>query len=250
MAAPPTVFIVCSDQARNGKTLLARVLVDFLLMEGRDPFCFDLGHPEPALRLFFPGRTAYLDFAQAEGQAQVFDTLLNRAGRDYVIDIPAQHLALFCEQASARNFQTQAEEKGFRTAVLYVVDREERSLQTAVAVEEVLLPDIFVPVANRLVGSALPQGRAGPGAGHGKDGRRPPRRGGQPALLAARLHAGGPVQRAGAAAHQSQELPARPDFRHAGLRTGAQPAGAARNQPVTKGGFESSRFLPRLQAKD
>lgn len=162
MAAPPTVFIVCSDQARNGKTLLARVLVDFLLLEGRDPFCFDLGHPEPSLRLFFPGRTGYVDFAQEEGQKQVFDTLLTRAGRDYVIDLPAQHLALFCEQASARNFQTQAEEKGFRTAVLYVVDREERSLQTAVAVEEVLLPDIFVPVANRLVGSALPAGVPGP----------------------------------------------------------------------------------------
>lgn len=162
MAAPPTVFIVCSDQARNGKTLLARVLVDFLLMEGRDPFCFDLGHPEPSLRLFFPGRTAYLDFGQEEGQAQVFDTLINRAGRDYVIDLPAHHLALFCEQASARTFQTHAEEKGFRTAVLYVVDREERSLQTAVAVEEVLLPDIFVPVANRMVGSALPQGVPGP----------------------------------------------------------------------------------------
>lgn len=162
MAAPPTVFLVCSDQARNGKTLLARVLVDFLLMEGRDPFCFDLGYPEPALRLFFPGRTAYLDFSQPEGQAQVFDTLINRAGRDYVIDLPAPQLALFCEQASSRNFQTSAEEKGFRTAVLYVVDREERSLQTAVAVEEVLLPDIFVPVANRMVGSALPAGVPGP----------------------------------------------------------------------------------------
>jgi hypothetical protein len=162
MAAPPTVFIICSDQARNGKTLLARVLVDFLLMEGRDPFCFDLGHPEPALRPFFPGRTALIDFLQADGQAQVFDTLLNRAGRDYVIDLPAQHLALFCEQANARTLQARAEERDFRTAVIYVVDREDRSLQTAVAVEEVLLPDIFVPVANRLVGSALPPGVPGP----------------------------------------------------------------------------------------
>lgn len=162
MAVPSMVFIVCSDQARNGKTLLARVLVDFLLMEGRDPFCFDLGHPQAALRQFFPGRTALVDFAKAEGQAKVFDTILARAGRDYVIDLPTQHLALFCELAGTMDFPARMKDKDFRTAVLYVVDREENSLQAAVAVEEVLLPDIFVPVANRFVGSALPDGVSGP----------------------------------------------------------------------------------------
>lgn len=156
------VFIVCSDQSRNGKTLLARVLVDFLLMEGRDPFCFDLGFPEAALRPFFPGRTALVDFAQAEGQAKVFDTILARAGRDYVIDLPAQHLALFCDLAGNMDFPAKMQGKDFCTAVLYVVDRDENSLRTAVAVEEVLLPDIFVPVANRFAGSALPDGVSGP----------------------------------------------------------------------------------------
>jgi hypothetical protein len=156
------VFSICSDQARNGKTLLARVLVDFLLMEGRDPFCFDLGHPEGALRAYFPGRTALVDFAMPEGQARVFDTILARSGRDYVIDLPAQHLARFCETAGGDAFPAKAREKEFRLATLFIVDREERSLTTAAAVEEILLPDIFVPVANRFVGSALPDGVPGP----------------------------------------------------------------------------------------
>ena len=38
MASHFAVHIVCSDRHRNGKTLLARVLVDFLLLDGRDPF--------------------------------------------------------------------------------------------------------------------------------------------------------------------------------------------------------------------
>lgn len=162
MATPATVFIVCSDQARNGKTLLARVLVDFLLMEGRDPFCFDLGHPTGALRAYFPGRTALVDFTQAEGQAKVFDTILTRAGRDYVIDVPAQHLARFCELAGARKFPAALQAKEFRTAALFIVDREEKSLQSAITVEEILVPDLFVPVANRFIGSALPDGVPGP----------------------------------------------------------------------------------------
>lgn len=162
MAAPATVFIVCSDQARNGKTLLARVLVDFLLMEGRDPFCFDLAHPTGALRAYFPGRTALVDFTQADGQAKVFDTILTRAGRDYVIDVPAIHLARFCELAGARKFPASLQAKDFRTAALFIVDREEKSLRTAITVEEILVPDLFVPVANRFIGSALPDGVPGP----------------------------------------------------------------------------------------
>jgi hypothetical protein len=162
MPAPPTVFIICSDQVRNGKTLLSRVLIDFLLLEGHDPFCFDLSHPEGALRAFFPGRTSLIDFTQPDSRAKVFDTMLSRSGRDYVIDVPAQQLAMFCETAAGDDFVTLAHRKDFRVAVLYIVDRDEKSLGTAVAVEELLEPDIFVPVANRLVGSALPDGVPGP----------------------------------------------------------------------------------------
>lgn len=162
MPAPPTVFIICSDQVRNGKTLLSRVLIDFLLLEGHDPFCFDLSHPEGALRAFFPGRTSLIDFAQPESRAKVFDTILSRSGRDYVIDVPAQLLAMVCEAAAGDDFVARAREKDYRIAVLYIVDRDEKSLGTAVAVEELLQPDIFVPVANRLVGSALPDGVPGP----------------------------------------------------------------------------------------
>lgn len=162
MASSPLIAIVCSDRHRNGKTMLARVLVDFLLLEGRDPYCLDLSHPEGALRAFFPGRTALVDFAQVSGQMKVFDTILAGPGRDYVIDLPAQELARFCEVTGGLDFRKAAHEAGFRIAVLFVIDAGEDSLKTAAAVEDILLPDIFVPVANRFVGSALPDGVPGP----------------------------------------------------------------------------------------
>jgi hypothetical protein len=162
MPALPTVFIICSDQVRNGKTLLSRVLVDFLLLEGHDPFCFDLAHPEGTLRTFFPGRTSLVDFALPENRTKVFHTTVRLSGRDYVIDVPAQHLASFCETASGDGFIARAHAKDFRVAVLYIVDRDDKSLNTAMAVEELLQPDIIVPVKNRFVGSALPDGVPGP----------------------------------------------------------------------------------------
>jgi len=162
MSAPSTIYIVCSDRGRNGKTLLARVLVDHLLIAERDPFCFDLGAPEGALRAYFPGRTALIDMAADASRAKLFDLLLARAGRDYVIDVPSTQLARFCETAGEVSLPEAARARGFRLCVLFVVDRDPASLKTAVAIEEMLQPDLLVPVANRFVGTSLPDGVPGP----------------------------------------------------------------------------------------
>ena len=162
MPAPATIYIVCSDRGRNGKTLLARVLVDHLLIDERDPFCFDLGAPGGSLRNFFPGRTALIDIGDGQGRAKLFDILLARAGRDYVIDVPGALLTRFCEAAGAVSFPEAARGKGFRICVLYVVDRDPLSLKTAMAVEDMLQPDLLVPVINRFVGTSLPDGVPGP----------------------------------------------------------------------------------------
>lgn len=162
MSAPSTIYIVCSDRGRNGKTLLARVLVDHLLIAERDPFCFDLGAPEGALRAYFPGRTALIDMADEKSRARLFDILLARAGRDYVIDVPSTQLARFCEASGAVSLPEAARRMGFRLCVLFVVDRDPASLKTAVALEDMLQPDLLVPVVNRFVGSSLPEGVPGP----------------------------------------------------------------------------------------
>ncbi|PZF78313.1 hypothetical protein DK847_00345 [Aestuariivirga litoralis] len=162
MPAPPTIYIVCSDRGRNGKTLLARILVDHLLIAERDPFCFDLSAPEGALRAYFPGRTALIDMHEAKGREKLFDILLSRAGRDYVIDVPSAQLARFLEAAGEARLHEEAAARGFRLCVLFVVDRDPASLKTAVALEEMLQPDMLVPVVNRFVGTSLPEGVPGP----------------------------------------------------------------------------------------
>src|SRR3954467_6027817 len=113
MALLPTIFIVCSDRSRNGKTLLARVLVDHLLIEERDPFCFDLNVPDPTLRAYFPGRTALIDFSGEESRTKFFDTVLARGGRDYVIDVGTAQLTQLCAAMNARNFAKAARDKHF-----------------------------------------------------------------------------------------------------------------------------------------
>lgn len=160
MSAVPAIHIVCSDRHRNGKTLLARVLVDFLLMEGNDPFVLDADAPEGPLRAAFPGRTALVDLADIRGQMKLFDTILGSPGRDYVIDLPATATGQFCAAAAGLGFMAEARKLGFASVVFFVVDKDPESAAAARHVETILKPDLFVPVRNAALGSAW---RAGPG---------------------------------------------------------------------------------------
>lgn len=155
MARAPLIHIVCSDRHRNGKTLLARVLVDYLMLDGRDPFVIDADHPEGPLRAYFPGRTALVDFDHMPGRMKLFDTILAAPGRDYVIDLPALQRDNFFDAMVALRFIDEARKGGFRFIVLFIVDRDEDSLKHADAVARQARPDLMAYVRNQQLGSAL-----------------------------------------------------------------------------------------------
>ena len=160
MATRPTVHITCSDQHRNGKTLLARLLVDFLMLDGRDPFIVDTDVPEGPLRSYFPGRTTIADFAAIKGQMKLFDTILAAPGRDYVIDLPARHTGNFFATARDLDFFAECQKAGFRVFLFFVVDASFASLKAARAMSEEKGVDLFVPVRNMFVRSHWPEDEA------------------------------------------------------------------------------------------
>jgi len=156
VADKPTVYIVCSDANRNGKTLLSRLLIDYLLLDNKDPFAIDTDAPEGPLRQLFPGRTLLADFARTEGQIKVFDTILASPGRDYVIDLPVRHMLPFFKAMKDIDFLKELKERGFRIMVFYVVDRTLASLRQAHETREIPGIDLFVPVRNDNVGTIWP----------------------------------------------------------------------------------------------
>jgi hypothetical protein len=157
VAYTPTVYITVSDQHRNGKTLLARLLADYLLLDGRDPFMIDTDFPDGPLRNFFPGRTVLADFAAMPGQMKLFDTIIASPGRDYVIDLPARHSDGFFQAVAELNFFEELKKLGFRIIVFYIVDRQAASLRSAKAIQSFPNVDLFVPVENQHVGSFWPK---------------------------------------------------------------------------------------------
>ena len=158
MASAPTVYIVASDQSRNGKTLLARLLADYLLLDGKDPFLIDTDAPEGPLRHFFPGRTALADFEKIQGRMKAFDTIISAPGRDYVVDLPQRHMLEFFIAVRELDFFAAAKAAGFRVIVFFIVDRATSSLRAAKDVYGEKGIDLFVAVKNEYVGSAWPPG--------------------------------------------------------------------------------------------
>jgi hypothetical protein len=157
----PTVYITASDQHRNGKTLLARLLADYLMLDGFDPFMIDTDAPDGPLRNYFPGRTALADFSQMQGQMKLFDTILASPGRDYVVDLPARHLDGFFKAVYELNFFSELKSAGFRILVFYIVDRAPASLKAARLLQEFPGIDVFIPVHNEFVGTSWPQSERG-----------------------------------------------------------------------------------------
>ncbi len=156
MAEKPTLYIVASDANRNGKTLLARLIVDYLLLDGKDPFAIDTDAPDGPLRNFFPGRTLLADFEKTQGQMKVFDTIMASPGRHYIIDLPQRHMHPFFQSARELGFFQAARDLGFRTVVFYVVDRATASLRAAREIYDTPGLDLFVAVRNEHVGSSWP----------------------------------------------------------------------------------------------
>jgi hypothetical protein len=157
MAVHPTIYIVASDQHRNGKTLLARLLVDYLMLDGHDPFIIDTDAPDGPLRNYFPGRTALADFAAIKGQMKLFDTILAAPGRDYVIDLPVRHTENFFAAERDLGFFSACHAAGFRVFLFFVVDQSLVSLKAAKLAQRYPGLDLFVPVRNMMVRSAWPE---------------------------------------------------------------------------------------------
>ena len=148
----PKIHVVCSDQARNGKTLLARLIADDLTLVGREPAVFDAECPLGGIRAYLPERTRLVDLSRTSGQMAMIDTMLGNAPRDYVIDLSCRLLADTFVLFEQIDFISEARKAGFVVIVLYIVDRPFSSLRLARQIYHGGQLDRFVPVRNDAVG--------------------------------------------------------------------------------------------------
>ena len=87
MSFRSSITIVASPRPRVGKTLLARLLADFHLHEGRSVAAFDLNVGERTLVQFLPEKTTIATIRDINGQMALFDRLIADEDTSKVIDL-------------------------------------------------------------------------------------------------------------------------------------------------------------------
>src|SRR5438045_9529558 len=75
MSATP-VYIICSPRPLVGKTLIARLLSEFLLLKNGSVISFDINLKEPSLLEYLPRTTETADVIDTFGKMQLMDRLI------------------------------------------------------------------------------------------------------------------------------------------------------------------------------
>lgn len=143
--------IVCSDQSRNGKTLVARLLCDYLILSRRAPLIFDAAPSTGGLRSWFPARASKVELSTTAGQMAVFDRALAQPLHDCVVDLPAHLLPAAADLMRHIGFGEERHTPGLELVVLYVADRNVDSLLAGRKLRGTLRPARFIVVKNEAI---------------------------------------------------------------------------------------------------
>ena len=123
MPATP-VYIICSPRPQVGKTLLARLLGEFLLLKNGRVTAFDINLKEPSLLDYLPGITETADVIGTHGKMQLMDRIILDDGLSKVIDLGFHAFDEFFKMTEEIGFLKEAVRRNVAPIVLFVADTD------------------------------------------------------------------------------------------------------------------------------
>lgn len=158
------LYIVCSVRRGVGKTLLARLLTEFHLINGRQVAAFDLGDDELQLADYLPRCTTIGDISDTLGQMALFDRLVADDRSAKVVDLSHRLFKDFFLVAQKIGLFEEARRCGVEPLIFFVIDPSSKSSQ-GYAILRRWFPDAsLLPVRNRIVAKGIPSRYAPPNA--------------------------------------------------------------------------------------
>lgn len=118
------VYIICSPRPQVGKTLLARLLSEFLALQRGAVTAFDVNLKEPSLLDFLPKLTETADVIDTFGKMQLMDRLIVDDGVAKVIDLGYHAFDEFFGMTAEIGFLKEAARRGVAPIVLFVADSD------------------------------------------------------------------------------------------------------------------------------
>jgi hypothetical protein len=142
------LFIVASQHPRVGKTLIARLLIEFFRLGSRPLVGYDLDPREPTLAGYFPNQVWPLDIADTPGQMALFDRLLADNWRTTVIDLGYGLSEQFFDVMAEIGFENEARRRQIEPIVLFITDAAPITARSYAELRQRLPKTTFVPVHN------------------------------------------------------------------------------------------------------
>jgi len=151
MAQQAPLYIIASPRPRVGKTLIARLMIEFLRVGGRAVAGYDLDPRDPVLAGRFPELVSALDISETRGQMALFDRLIANSSRTVVIDLGYAQFDTFFAVMTEIGFVREAKRRGIEPVILFVSDTAPATARTYTALRSGLPTTTFVPVHNESV---------------------------------------------------------------------------------------------------
>jgi hypothetical protein len=121
------VYIICSPRPQVGKTLLARLLCEFLLLKNGNVIAFDINLKEPSLLEYLPRLTETADVIDTYGKMQLMDRLIVNDSVAKVIDLGFHAFDEFFKMIDEIGYMKEAARRGVAPVILFVADTDRLS---------------------------------------------------------------------------------------------------------------------------
>lgn len=142
------LYIVAAQHPRVGKTLIARLLIEYLRLSGRAVVGYDLDPREPTFAAYFPNLAWTVDISETKGQMALFDRMIADNWRTTVIDLGFGPSDRFFAVMAEIGFEQEARRQLIDPVVLYITDSAPATAKNYAALRQRLPATTFVPIHN------------------------------------------------------------------------------------------------------
>jgi hypothetical protein len=162
--SPTPVYIICSPRPLVGKTLLARLMSEFLLLKDGRVSSFDINLKEPSLLEYLPRVTETADIADTYGKMQLMDRLIVHDGIAKVIDLGFHAFDEFFKMIEEIGFLKEAARRSVAPVIVFLADTDRVSARGFPMLQERIPAKALIVVDNEYVvrgelPAAMAQGR-------------------------------------------------------------------------------------------
>jgi len=150
MLATP-VYIICSPSPQVGKTLVARLVSEFLLLKNGAALSFDVNLKEPSLLDYLPRTTETADVIDTYGKMQLVDPLIIHDRVAKVIDLGFHAFDEFFKMCDEIGFMKETARQYVAPIILFVAGADRISWRSYEMLRRQIPPGNLVTVHNEFV---------------------------------------------------------------------------------------------------